>query len=382
MKNLKSDIGNLYQKLIDYNYQNNEFSFYDGKQNYDLWKKNITDRILDDMCYIQSDFPLASQTLDVFEGDGCIQEEIEFYAAPNVLVKGTVLVPRFGRPPYPAILALHDHGDFYFYGRQKMVAQKDEPEILAKFKKDVYCGRSWANEAAKRGYVVLCIDAFYFGGRKLDVKEVSVEALSYSPFRPDKIEEFTDEYVESYNGFCKYYEQLLIKHIIASGTTWPAILLNDDMRSLDYLTSRIDVDSSRIGCCGMSLGGYRAGMLGALDSRIKCAVVSGWMCSFKSMLFDGLRHHTYMIYSPKQAKYMDYPDVVSLNIPGALFIQQCSKDGLFNMEGMQSSCRKIEERYKAMDLSEKFDYRFYDNKHEFNIRMQNDAFDWLDKWLK
>lgn len=47
-----------------------------------------------------------------------------------------------------------------------------------------------------------------------------------------------------------------------------------------------------------------------------------------------------------------------------------------------SLSRQIEASYAKADLRERFWYRFYDVPHEFNERMQEDAFDWLDRWLK
>jgi cephalosporin-C deacetylase-like acetyl esterase len=46
-------------------------------------------------------------------------------------------------------------------------------------------------------------------------------------------------------------------------------MLWDDIRTLDYLASRPEVDRNRIGWVGLSVGGYRSFMLAALDRRIK-----------------------------------------------------------------------------------------------------------------
>jgi hypothetical protein len=61
-------------------------------------------------------------------------------------------------------------------------------------------------------------------------------------------------------------------------------MFTDDLRSVDYLASRPDVDPDRLGCCGLSVGGFRSAHLAGLDLRLKVAVVVGWMCSYPTML--------------------------------------------------------------------------------------------------
>ncbi len=50
--------------------------------------------------------------------------------------------------------------------------------------------------------------------------------------------------------------------------TWPGIVFRDDIRTVDYLVTRPEVDPKRIGCLGISMGGYRSCYLAALDDRI------------------------------------------------------------------------------------------------------------------
>ena len=89
----------------------------------------------------------------------------------------------------------------------------------------------------------------------------------------------------------------------------------------------------RVGCMGLSIGGFRAAHLAGLDSRIKAAVVAGWMTTYDSLLKDHLRAHTWMIYVPGQLPFLDLPDVASLNAPNPLLIANCSQDVLFPLLG-------------------------------------------------
>jgi len=49
---------------------------------------------------------------------------------------------------------------------------------------------------------------------------------------------------------------------------------------------------------------------------------------------------------------------------------------------MKDSCIKIGKVYNKLGMKERFKCEFYDNKHEFNRKMQEDAFEWFCKWLK
>ena len=48
----------------------------------------------------------------------------------------------------------------------------------------------------------------------------------------------------------------------------------DSRQVLDYLIEQNEVDSDRIGCLGLSLGGIKATIVSAVDERIKCAVIA------------------------------------------------------------------------------------------------------------
>ena len=87
------------------------------------------------------------------------------------------------------MVALHDHGGFYFWGGEKLVPVQDEHPTLAEFKRQYYGGNSIAADLARQGYVVIVIDMFYWGERRmlldddppdwrLRPKEITAERIS------------------------------------------------------------------------------------------------------------------------------------------------------------------------------------------------------------
>ena len=166
------------------------------------------------------------------------------------------------------------------------------------------------------------------------------------------------------------------------GVTWPGIVAWDDMRTVDYLVSRPEVDANRIGCVGVSLGGYRSLLLAGLDARISAACVVGFMSTVRPMIRKHMDSHLFIHFIPWVHARLDLPDVVTLRVPKPLFVLQCRRDGLFPISGMEESVAKLAAIYKTAGAVLEFYSKLYDEKHIFNIAMQEDAFAWLDSKLK
>jgi hypothetical protein len=185
--------------------------------------------------------PLQPITLEKKDRGLYIEEEVSYQTAKHVRVRAKLLIPKTSEKQLPAVIALHDHGGFYYFGIEKIIEMDQEPQILKDFKKLCYGGRSWASELVKRGFVVLIPEAYYFGSRKLDLSKVSSEALARSSFRLDGLEVGSDEYIRTYNQIGWTFESLLFKHITTAGTTWPGIMFHDDRSSIDYLMKRNEI---------------------------------------------------------------------------------------------------------------------------------------------
>ena len=63
--------------------------------------------------------------------------------------------------------------------------------------------------------------------------------------------------------------------------------LRDEQIALDYLVSRPEIDSKRIGVEGMSMGSTRAWWLAALDDRIQTVVGVACLHIIKNLLNSG-----------------------------------------------------------------------------------------------
>ncbi len=305
-----------------------------------------------------------------------IQEKIVFATTPWFRVPAYVLIPKGRKGPRPAIVDLHSHGGMFVYGKEKVMPmpEGDNPAIVD-YRRNNYEGRSTSLALCRRGYVVVSIDCFYFGERRTlfedDIKKLGWDRTKYSL-----------EDVRYLNQRSGQGEAILARSLFWAGTTWQGIAHWDDIRTVDYLTSRPEVDPTRIGCLGISMGGDRTDYLAGLDDRIRCAVSVGWMSTLRPMIKAHVVTHSFMHFLPGLAHFLDLPDVIGCMAPRPLMVQQCERDALYPLEGMRESLTKIAAIYDRCGAASMFVGRFYDQSHIFSVKMQEDAFAWLDRWLQ
>ena len=339
------------------------------------WKRQARGKLLDLLHYAPPPCDPRPETVERIDRGDYVQEKVYFNTTPDVRVPAFVLVPKKAPRPAPAIVALHDHGGFYLWGKEKLVAVDDEHPVLADFKRQYYGGKSVASELARAGYVVIVIDMFYWGERRMLL-------VDDAPDWRERPRSITPERIAEFNRRSGESEQLLGRTIYSAGFTWAGVMFWDDVRTVDYLIGRPEVDPRRIGCVGLSVGGVRSGHLAALDDRIKAAVVVGWMTSFPPQLKRRVRNtigFTKLV--PGLYRHLDYPDVVSLAMPAALLVINGSKDALFEPSGVRASFEKLAACYAKAGVPDRLRTRLYDTPHEFNAEMQAEAWGWLARHL-
>src|SRR5881409_3579357 len=291
------------------------------------WKRKARGKLLELLHYMPAKCEPRAEVVERFDAGDYLREKVYFNTTPDVRVPAFVLVPKQVKLPAPAIVALHDHGGFYFWGKEKIVETEGEHAVLTDFKKSYYAGKRIASELARQGYVVVVIDMFYWGERRMLLDDDAADWRE----RPRDI---TAARIAEFNRRAGQSEQLVGRTIYSAGFTWPGAMFWDDVRTVDYLLTRPEVDKNRIGCLGLSVGGLRACHLAALDDRIKAAVVVGWMASFPAQLQRHVRNtigHTKLV--PGIYRYLDYPDIAAQAMPRALLVINGSKDGLFDLDG-------------------------------------------------
>jgi hypothetical protein len=103
--------------------------------------------------------------------DGVHGEEISWRIGFGPRTEGFVLRPAAGGGRLPGVVALHDHGHFKFFGKEKIADGPDGcPAPLVGFRQTYYGGRAYANLLARAGFVVLVHDTFLWGSRKFPLE--------------------------------------------------------------------------------------------------------------------------------------------------------------------------------------------------------------------
>jgi dienelactone hydrolase len=372
-----SDLGNLFAFVQGQADRSTfELSFLRGEfKDLGRWQRTARARVFDHLFYAPPKADPKPELVRRTDRGGYVEEYLTFQTTPDLRIPAYVMLPKPSRIPAPAILVLHSHDGIYLWGKEKVVALDDEHPYLTAFKKERYGGKSIASELARSGYVTMAIDMFYWGERRMLLDD------DPSAYRERPVT-MRDEDVRAFNQHSSQGESLVGRSLFTAGITWPGVVLWDDIRALDYLASRPEVDAKRLGCVGLSVGGYRSYLLAALDERIKAAVDVGWMTSFGAQIRRhvtntvGLSFHINGLY-----RYLDFPDLAALAAPRALMVINGSQDRLFAPEGVKSAFDKIARLYAKAGVSDRVRCRLFDAPHEFNLEMQAEAWEWLAKWV-
>jgi len=371
-----ADLGSLYpavETLADMNQY--KYSFLSDRfGSLEEFKRVAREKVFELLLYRPDEADFEPQVTERVDRGDHIREKVIFSTSPHFRVPAYVLIPKDLHKPAPAIVDLHSHGGMRIFGKEKIVDLGDNHPVMDDYHQKIYSGRPTSTELVRRGYVVIAIDAFMFGERRT----LMDEDLDYGWDRA----RYTVEDVKHLNQQCARKEATLVKSLIFAGLTWPGIVFWDDIRTVDYLRTRPEVNSERIGCLGISLGGYRSLYLAGLDERIAAACVVGFMSAVRPMIRAHIDTHSWVHFLPTIHRYLDLPDVVSMMAPKPLMVQQCSQDGLFPLGGMKESVEKIAAVYEKAGAKKQFSGVFYDIPHRFSRAMQEDAFDWFDWHLK
>ncbi len=174
--------------------------------------------------------PLNAVVTGIIEREKYRIEKLVFESQPGFFVTAHLYLPKSGAKPCPAILAPLGH---YPEGK------------VARSYQTVF------QNLARKGYAVLAFDP-PGQGERLQYLDHSGSKSLYMP---------TGEH-DRFG-----WPALLVGSSAAQIEAW------DGIRAVDYLVSRPEIDTTRIGCCGHSGGGTQAMFLCALEPRIKAAVV-------------------------------------------------------------------------------------------------------------
>ncbi|MHB9754520.1 dienelactone hydrolase family protein [Streptomyces sp. BYX5S] len=303
----------------------------------------------------QSDVPYAPRFEAASQGDGYSRQLVDVALTRYERVRGALLTPD-GPGPFPAVLLLHDHGARFDIGKEKFVRPwyDDTRLTSAEAWADTYfTGRFVGDELARRGYVVLCFDAYGWGDR--------------GPVAYDQ-------------------QQALASNFYNLGSSLAGLMAREDARAAAFLAGLDRVDSRRVAAVGFSMGGYRAWQTAALSDAVAAAVSVCWMTGLKEMMVPGnntLRgQSSYYMLHPGLARHLDIPDVASLAAPRPMYLLDGADDTLFTREGVDAAYARMRTVWHSRHAPGHLRTETWpDLGHVFVQPMQDAVFTWLDRTL-
>lgn len=303
----------------------------------------------------RDDTPFAPQQLAEQDRGSYMARDIVFNVNQDSRVRALLLVPK-GDGPFPAALLLHDHGGRFDIGKEKMIAPWGDSGRIASSRAwadKYFSGRHLGDELARRGYVVLAVDALGWGDR--------------GPLTGDA-------------------QQALAANSFNLGTSLAGMMARDDVRAAAFLAAQPQVDRRRVAAIGFSMGAYRAWQVAALSDDVTAVVAANWMATTEGLMAPGNNQlkggSAWHMLHPGLVRFLDYPDVASLAAPKpALFIAGAS-DPLFPAASAQAAFGKMALVWQAWQAQDRFEARLLPHGHVFPKDAQDAAFGWLDQQFK
>jgi dienelactone hydrolase len=287
--------------------------------------------------------PAVEMTAREDKGDYFL-EKFRFDNRAGSVVPGYLFVPKGLVGKAPAILYCHWHGGEYDIGKEELLQAKHTPEPPGP-------------ALAKRGYVVLGVDAYCFGERNGQ--------------GPGAEQGRDGEWTAS-------------KFNLWVGRTLWGMILRDDLMALDYLISRQEVDPERVGVMGMSMGATRAWWLMALDERIKTGVPICCLTRYQNLIQqDLLKAHGIYYFVPNVLSYFDTEAIVSLIAPRPILFLDGDKDGTSPVDGIRAIESAVRPVYRLYGHEEAFQSVVYENQgHLYTPEMWQRTLAWFEQHLK
>ena len=153
--------------------------------------------------------------------------------------------------------------------------------------------------------------------------------------------------------------------VYEEGRTMMGERLWDLMRTVDYLESMPEVDTARIGCGGLSLGGEMTMWLGAMDPRMKVSV----SCGFLTLMDQMEVGHCMCWKEGRVRELVDYPDIYALTAPRYLQCQNGLREpvGSFYVPLARVALEEIRPAYEALGAPKNVELFVHDGGHVINV---------------
>lgn len=253
-------------------------------------------------------------------------------------VPALLLLPDRRQTPAPGLLFIHWHGGMYDQGKEQLLTGgKVQP--------------AYAPVCAEKGLVTLAIDSWCFGGRK---------------------------HVD--NGHVG--EEDAFKLMLWRGQVLWGMMMFDELRALDYLASRPEVDPQRLGALGMSMGSTKAWWLAALEPRVRLCLDLCCLTDFEELIrIRNLKGHGIYYYVPRLLQHFQTHEINELIVPRPRLSLNGRQDNLTPPAGVARVRDYLLPLYGKYGNEADCRIELFDCDHEETPEMRQLVLAWMDKHL-
>ncbi|HUS08780.1 MAG TPA: acetylxylan esterase [Bryobacteraceae bacterium] len=176
------------------------------------------------------------------------------------------------------------------------------------------------------------------------------------------------------------------QHIIAGGQsilvgqTFARYRIWDAKRALDYLVSRPEVDTGKIGCTGCSGGGTIATYISALDPRIKVAAPTCYLNSYRT-LFAGSVGDSEQSLPNFISSGLDETDYVEMFAPKP-WLMGSTKEDFFTVKGAGQVYEEAKRWYGIYGAADRLKWVVGPGPHGTPVEIREAIYEWMIRWLK
>lgn len=274
---------------------------------------------------------LAPRSLETKDFGKYTREKFVYTSREGVDVLAYLLKPKGVKGPLPVMLCIPGHGR----GVDDVVGideKGNERTDKAGYMKD------FAITFAENGVAALAIEPCAFGYRRDPIsKGKGAGANACQPAAG---------------------AALLLGETMIGWRVW------DVMRAIDYVETRSDLDPKRVGCIGISGGGTCTMFATALDTRIKTAMISGYLCTFKDCILS--LSHCMDNYVPGILNWAEMSDVAGLIAPRPLFCESGELDKIFPLAGFNQGYGELEKIYATLGAKDQLQREIHPFAHTFH----------------
>ncbi|NKB72198.1 MAG: acetylxylan esterase [Candidatus Latescibacteria bacterium] len=298
------------------------------------WQKSTRGALAKHLC-LSSDAstPLAPRLVEEVDKGDYTRQKIVLRTGPQAQMPVYLLIPKGAQGPLPAVVAFHGHG----YGVKDIVGlwedggERDEPDGYHK---------DFAVALCRAGFAVAAPEISGFGERQTDFS-----------------------YLERGQGApssCTHMAMLAF-HL---GTSVVGIRVNDGLRLVDYLQTRPEFDTDRLGAMGISGGGMQTFFSACIDERIRACVVSGYYSTFQHSILA--MSHCPCNFVPGLAQFGEMYDLVGLIAPRPMLVEAGTHDPIFPIKAVRASLTKARRIYSLFDARPQVEADIFSGRHQIS----------------